>query len=103
MAALEVTSEQLARFDLGWCPRCLGICACKRCINKPCAVVGGGAPVFDHKQRREFATHMLAVLKPHVDAYLAARDEEVRLTPIFTFLTIFVWHGQFVCRKVFYD
>lgn len=73
----QVTEEQLAKFDKGWCPKCLGICACKRCMSKPCNTVGGGAPVFDELQRREFATHMLAVLKPHVDAYLTARDEEV--------------------------
>jgi len=73
-----VTPAQLAQFDQGWCAKCLGICACKRCLTKPSPAVGGAAPVFAKCQEEQFALHTLAVLKPHIDEFLAARDAEVQ-------------------------
>jgi len=75
-----VIPAQLAQFDQGWCPRCLGICACKRCLDKPSPVVGGAAPAFAESQEKAFALHTLAVLKPHIDDFLVARDAEVIFT-----------------------
>jgi len=40
--------------------------------------VGGAAPVFAKSQEEQFALHTLAVLKPHIDEFLAARDAEVQ-------------------------
>lgn len=73
-----MTPAQLALFDQGWCAKCLGICACKRCLTKPSPAVAGAAPVFAKSQEEEFALHTLAVLKPHLDEFLAARDAEVQ-------------------------
>lgn len=75
-----MTPNQLALFDKGHCPRCLGICACKRCLSKPSPAVGGAAPAFAKHQEQQFALHTLAVLKPHIADFLAARDAEVKLT-----------------------
>lgn len=47
-------------------------------MSKPSPAVGGAAPAFADDQEKEFALHVLAVLKPHVDDFLKARDEEVR-------------------------
>ena len=77
-SSYAVTPAQLARFDQGCCAKCLGICACKRCLTKPSPAVGGAAPVFAKSQEEEFALHTLAVLKPHIDEFLAARDAEVQ-------------------------
>ena len=71
-----ITQEQVDRYDQGWCPRCLGICACRKCLNKAAVVVGGAAPVFSLKQEKAFALHMLAVLRPHIADFTAARDAE---------------------------
>ena len=79
-----VTPAQLALFDQGWCATCLGICACKRCLTKPSPAVGGAAPVFAKSQEEQFALHTLAVLKPHIDDFLAARDAEVQLLVLCT-------------------
>ncbi len=76
-SSYAVTPAQLAQFDQGWCAKCLGICACKRCLTKPSPAVGGAAPVFAKSQEEQFALHTLAVLKPHIDEFLAARDAEV--------------------------
>ncbi|KAL0045073.1 hypothetical protein WJX82_007369 [Trebouxia sp. C0006] len=76
-SSYAVTPAQLARFDQGCCAKCLGICACKRCLTKPSPAVGGAAPVFAKSQEEQFALHTLAVLKPHIDEFLAARDAEV--------------------------
>ncbi|KAL0039988.1 hypothetical protein WJX79_001647 [Trebouxia sp. C0005] len=76
-SSYAVTPAQLALFDQGWCAKCLGICACKRCLTKPSPAVAGAAPVFAKSQEEEFALHTLAVLKPHLDEFLAARDAEV--------------------------
>jgi len=77
-SSYAVTPAQLARFDQGCCAKCLGICACKRCLTKPSPAVGGAAPVFAKSQEEQFALHTLAVLKPHIDEFLAARDAEVQ-------------------------
>ncbi|KAL3160540.1 hypothetical protein ABBQ32_010839 [Trebouxia sp. C0010 RCD-2024] len=77
VASSAITPEQVASFDQGWCPRCLGICACKRCLVKAAAVVGGAAPVFSSAQEKAFALHMLAVLRPHIAEFTAARDAEI--------------------------
>lgn len=82
-SSYAVTPAQLALFDQGHCPRCLGICACKRCLSKPSPAVGGAAPAFAKHQEQQFALHTLAVLKPHIADFLAARDAEVKLTHIF--------------------
>ena len=76
-ASAAVTSQQVAKYDSGWCPRCLGVCACKRCLVKPAQVVGGAAPVFSKAQEQAFALHTLAVLRPHIADFIAARDAEV--------------------------
>ncbi|KAL3151375.1 hypothetical protein ABBQ38_013204 [Trebouxia sp. C0009 RCD-2024] len=77
VASSAITAEQVASFDQGWCPRCLGICACKRCLVKAAPVVGGGAPVFSSAQEKAFAVHMLAVLRPHIAEFTSARDAEI--------------------------
>ncbi len=77
-SSYAVTPAQLALFDKGWCAKCLGICACKRCLTKPSPAVGGAAPVFAKSQEKAFALHTLAVLQPHIDEFLAARDAEVQ-------------------------
>ena len=71
-----ITQQQVDRYDQGWCPRCLGICACSKCLNKAAPAVGGAAPVFSSKQEKAFALHMLAVLRPHIADFTAARDAE---------------------------
>ncbi len=72
-----VSAEKLARFDHGICPACLAICACKKCMNKRSLKVGGGRPCFSEAQQQKFAVHTLAVLKPHLDNFKAARSVEV--------------------------
>ena len=54
----------------------MGICACKRCLVKAAPAAGGAAPVFSSAQEKTFALHMLAVLRPHIADFTAARDAE---------------------------
>ena len=51
-------------------------------MNKRSLKVGGGRPCFSEAQQREFAVHTLAVLKPHLDNFKAARSVEVRMHDI---------------------
>lgn len=76
MNSKVITPEQVEKYNQGWCPRCLGICACRKCLNKAAQVVGGAAPVFSAEQEKAFALHMLAVLRPHIADFTAARDAE---------------------------
>ncbi len=51
-------------------------------MNKRSLKVGGGRPCFSEAQQRDFAVHLLAVLKPHLDDYKIARSVEVRMPDI---------------------
>ena len=42
---------------------------------------GGGQPRFTQAQQQEFALHSLAVMKPHLDKFKAARASEVSFAP----------------------
>ncbi|DBA92514.1 hypothetical protein WJX77_004178 [Trebouxia sp. C0004] len=77
--SLVVSHEKLARFDHGICPACLAICACKKCMNNCSLKVGGGRPFFSEAQQREFVVHTLAMLKPHLDTFKAARSVELKV------------------------
>lgn len=77
-ASSVVSAEKLAEFDSGKCPRCLAICACKRCLVKRSLLACGGPPRFSQDQDAAFALHTLAVLKPHIDDFKAARSAEVQ-------------------------